>query len=240
VEKMQKVLFSLLLIGLVAAMAGAGTLAYFFDTETSTGNTFTAGTMDLQIRDFTSAESGTWQDGVTATWTLSDMIPGTSTVFGQVELRNVGSLQADHLEITCDYTATEGAPTGDPDNVDTSANPDSFARYMEITYARYQDDLWYYDLLAGEKYTRPTTTDPWSLAATDNKWMIEDQPYQGVTDGIISLYDLKNDPLDDLTPPDGDTQFEMRLKFHQNAGNDLQGDTLDLTMIFTLNQDSSQ
>lgn len=46
---MQKVLFSLLLIGVVAAMAGAGTLAYFSDTETSSGNTFTAGTLDLKV-----------------------------------------------------------------------------------------------------------------------------------------------------------------------------------------------
>jgi predicted ribosomally synthesized peptide with SipW-like signal peptide len=34
----------------VAAMAGAGTWAYFRDTETSTGNTFAAGTLDLKLR----------------------------------------------------------------------------------------------------------------------------------------------------------------------------------------------
>ena len=37
------------MIGVVAAMAGAGTFAYFTDTETSTGNVFTAGTLDLWV-----------------------------------------------------------------------------------------------------------------------------------------------------------------------------------------------
>ena len=46
---MNKVLASLLMIGMVAAMAGAGTFAYFTDTETSKGNTFTAGTLDLWV-----------------------------------------------------------------------------------------------------------------------------------------------------------------------------------------------
>ena len=46
---MNKVLASLLMIGMVAAMAGAGTFAYYVDTETSVGNTFTAGTLDLEV-----------------------------------------------------------------------------------------------------------------------------------------------------------------------------------------------
>ena len=46
---MNKVIASLLMIGVVAAMAGAGTFAYFTDKETSTGNVFTAGTLDLWL-----------------------------------------------------------------------------------------------------------------------------------------------------------------------------------------------
>jgi len=62
-------------------------------------------------------------------------------------------------------------------------------------------------------------------------------------DGKITLYDLKQDPLDDLPASDDieeEFQVRMRLKFDENAGNDFQGDTFNLTMIFTLNQDSSQ
>jgi len=48
---MNKVLASLLMIGVVAAMAGAGTFAYYSDTATSVDNTFTAGTLDLVLYD---------------------------------------------------------------------------------------------------------------------------------------------------------------------------------------------
>jgi hypothetical protein len=59
-------------------------------------------------------------------------------------------------------------------------------------------------------------------------------------DGKITLYDLKMDPLINLPSPDTQTnkitQFEMRIKFDENAGNDFQGDTFNLTIIFTLKQ----
>lgn len=45
----KKIIISLATIGAVAAIAIGGTIAYFSDTETSTGNTFTAGTLDLKI-----------------------------------------------------------------------------------------------------------------------------------------------------------------------------------------------
>lgn len=44
-----KILASLVVIGLVASTIGMGTLAYFSDTETSTGNTFVAGKLDLKV-----------------------------------------------------------------------------------------------------------------------------------------------------------------------------------------------
>jgi len=40
---------SFLIIGIFASLVGAGTYAYFSDTETSTGNTVTAGVLDLYI-----------------------------------------------------------------------------------------------------------------------------------------------------------------------------------------------
>jgi len=45
----KKLILSLSIIGLVAAIVVGGTIAYFSDTETSTGNTFTAGAIDLTI-----------------------------------------------------------------------------------------------------------------------------------------------------------------------------------------------
>jgi predicted ribosomally synthesized peptide with SipW-like signal peptide len=45
----KRLIISLSVIGVVAAVAIGGTIAYFNDTETSTGNIFTAGSLDLKV-----------------------------------------------------------------------------------------------------------------------------------------------------------------------------------------------
>jgi predicted ribosomally synthesized peptide with SipW-like signal peptide len=45
----KKILVSIIIIGLVCTAIGGGVHAFFSDTETSTGNTFTAGTLNLQV-----------------------------------------------------------------------------------------------------------------------------------------------------------------------------------------------
>lgn len=62
---MKNITKSLLMITAVAALAIGGTVAYFSDTETSTGNTFTAGTIDISVDD-----QEHWQ------YALEDMKPG--------------------------------------------------------------------------------------------------------------------------------------------------------------------
>jgi len=65
---MKKILLSLLTVSAVAAVAFFGTRAFFSDTETSTGNTFTAGAVDLKIdskcsyNGASSAQCGTWDE----------------------------------------------------------------------------------------------------------------------------------------------------------------------------------
>ena len=62
----KKILVSLAVIGVAAAIAIGGTIAYFSDTETSTGNTFTAGTIDISIDG---------QNPWTGTFAMDDMKP---------------------------------------------------------------------------------------------------------------------------------------------------------------------
>jgi len=64
----KKILVSLSVIAAVAAIAIGGTVAYFSDTETSTGNTISAGVIDLTIT------------GQTLPFTLEDMKPGYEKV----------------------------------------------------------------------------------------------------------------------------------------------------------------
>jgi len=46
---MKKVLIALMAVLITVALAGIGTYAYFSDTGTSNGNTFAAGTLDLNV-----------------------------------------------------------------------------------------------------------------------------------------------------------------------------------------------
>jgi len=66
----KKILISLSVIGAVAAIVIGGTVAYFSDVETSTGNTFTAGSIDLKI-DNTCYLNGKPVEG--CTWGLTDL-----------------------------------------------------------------------------------------------------------------------------------------------------------------------
>lgn len=80
---MKKILTSVLTIALVVTVVTGATVANFFDAETSTGNTFTAGSLDLKTND---------TDGTTASYTLTNMKPGDWNLAGQVVLKNAGSV----------------------------------------------------------------------------------------------------------------------------------------------------
>jgi len=79
---MKKILLSILTIGLVASVAFGATQALFSDTETSTGNTFTAGTLNLQVGN---------DDPTTVHIVRSNIAPGWSKNW-MWRLENTGSL----------------------------------------------------------------------------------------------------------------------------------------------------
>jgi predicted ribosomally synthesized peptide with SipW-like signal peptide len=79
----KKILFSLMTLVLVIGLTGAGAFAVFSDTETSKGNTFTAGTLDLKV--------GGQDDPNVVFITLGDLKPGWSNTYTWT-LKNVGTL----------------------------------------------------------------------------------------------------------------------------------------------------
>jgi len=105
---MKKILISLMAIALVIGLVGAGTMAYFNDTETSSGNTFTAGTLDLTV-------DGA-NDPLPVKFNLTDLAPGSSGTITYT-LNNVGNI-AGYLDLqNISVTDTEGtnpeSETGD-------------------------------------------------------------------------------------------------------------------------------
>ena len=87
---------------LVIGMAGGGTWAYFSDTESSTGNSLTAGTLDLTV------------DGVNTavtTFSVSSVAPGASGS-GSTTLANAGNL-AGELDVAFSAITNTGGSSGE-------------------------------------------------------------------------------------------------------------------------------
>jgi predicted ribosomally synthesized peptide with SipW-like signal peptide len=83
---MKKIVVSLSIIAVAAAIAIGGTVAYFSDTEVSSGNTFTAGTLDLTI------DNECWLGGEyvyesDCNWELKDLEEGIDFFFNFSDLK---------------------------------------------------------------------------------------------------------------------------------------------------------
>lgn len=78
----KKMLLSLLVLGVVATVAGAGTWAAFSDTETSTGNTLTAGTLDLEVGGV----------GASLPFSVGNVYPLATGEIGTINAKNAGSI----------------------------------------------------------------------------------------------------------------------------------------------------
>lgn len=89
----RRLLVSLVVLALAVAAVGAGTWAAFSDTEASTGNAFTAGTMDLKIK-----PAGVWpavwtDDPVVRQIIVTDLKPGDAYLgVGSTTLKNTGTV----------------------------------------------------------------------------------------------------------------------------------------------------
>ena len=109
---MKKILGLIVAMVLFTGMAGIGTWAYFSDTESSTGNTITAGTLDLKTNDV---------DGVTATLPATNMGPGDSTGPQTITLKNNGSTASASLDMSFSYVNTDVGPNTIPMTADQTA-----------------------------------------------------------------------------------------------------------------------
>lgn len=95
----RKLIVTILLLAFAVAAIGAGTWAYFSDTETTTGNQLTAGTLDLKISNSVGPDyKPVWQDDpVSKCITVENVKPGDAWVqvtspSSQVVLKNAGTV----------------------------------------------------------------------------------------------------------------------------------------------------
>lgn len=110
----RRVLGGIATIGAASAAAGAGTMAYFSDTEESTDNTISAGTLNL--------EPAGSSDGSGFSISVSGLAPDNSgTQVGFLDLKNVGSIDGElDYEITDWRDYENGRNDAEVDAGDTS------------------------------------------------------------------------------------------------------------------------
>lgn len=107
----------------VLSMMGGATFAYFSDNGTSADNTFSAGTLDLKLSDLNETD----QDSVVSSFGGSSLAPDTCTGNQTLNLKNTGSIIANHAEVHLANTVTDNGAAASPDI-------DSFLRINLLTY----------------------------------------------------------------------------------------------------------
>jgi len=156
---MKKIILSVAIVSAAAAIVIGGSIAYFSDTETSTGNTFTAGAIDLTIDnesyaiDFTipdySNPTGALVKSVNTSWALSDL--DNQVFFNFVDLKP-GDFGEDTISIhvnnndawmcmSTEITATPENGITEPEGiVDSSDGIDEGELQDELNFAFWVDD----------------------------------------------------------------------------------------------------
>ncbi len=82
---MKKILLSIAVIGAISALVTTATVSYFSDTETSSGNTFSAGSIDLKIDNQCHYYDGDCPQG--SEWELTDLENGVYKFFNFEDIK---------------------------------------------------------------------------------------------------------------------------------------------------------
>ena len=217
---MKKFLIASLAIILALGMIGSA-FAYFTDTATTSGNSFTAGTMELEIKD----ANETWSPACNGTWMLNNIEPGADQagidkITAAIDLRRVGSVTPDHLEILAVISIDENWVESDTDPSSTANEMAAKLKILVMTYGGQDllnDNILNWNVDGNPAPTLNDLTYPPELSGLDN----------------LGLPGAKEEGLS--------TPFSLKLQWIQGLDdNDFQGDILTANIYFTLNQHASQ
>jgi predicted ribosomally synthesized peptide with SipW-like signal peptide len=214
---MKKIAISLSLIAIVATVAVAGTVAYFSDEETSTGNVFTAGTIDIAVEG-----KNPWTQ--TATLSVEDMKPSQHE-YTEYVIHNVGTNPANifkmvHNVVEADGQISEsectygngiwkgnGVCTGSYSPIDTISS-----------VVRYDMSVWVYNVDPEAN----SSANPiwWQVIYTDD-----------MNETLMEIED-KNVLLG-MLPAGSYMKVQQSYHMDANAGNEYQGDTMTFDITLT-------
>ena len=101
---MKKIIISLAIIGVVAAVTLGVTGAWWSSSATSNNASFHSGTMKLQLAN---SNGGTLGDTVDETWNQSNMEPGGTILDKALYMKNVGSIDAHRMSFAVTGLSTD-------------------------------------------------------------------------------------------------------------------------------------
>jgi len=206
---MKKILISMMTIAVVGALIGGGVFAYFSDTETSTGNSFTAGTLNLQV-------SG--DDPLTAHFAVTDTFGGDSGSDDWL-LKNDGSI-AGSLDVIFSNIVDDENGVNEPEDADagedgTVALPGTNGELAEVLAL-----LIYIDENDNDTYDSGTDT------------LI----YQGFVKPGLAGERLSNYAMAANYGSGNDKAIRIEWNIDSGVGNKIQSDSTGFDITFTLNQ----
>lgn len=207
---MKKIIVSLFTIFALVAVVASGTQAVFVDTETVSGNTIAAGTLNLTVDD---AESP-----VIANVDLSGMVPG-ETYSQTWILKNTGSLEGQpSVEFSAITEDDNGCVSPETDAGDVTCGPGEGELGQELLMQLYADNSSVSSNMVsiqGEHYL--------SSSWGGEVWLAPGNP---------------NSPSGVWNTIGEDETVQMRLNFRldEDAGNIIQSDSTSFDIIFHLDQ----
>jgi predicted ribosomally synthesized peptide with SipW-like signal peptide len=225
---MKKILFTLMVCVLCLGLVG-GAFAYFTDVETSTGNTFTAGTLNMQIED---NDQGPTDSPVSASFSSpTGLAPGQQFTTDPVTFSNVGSIDIRYIFAKFDVTSqtepgmenqivlksygewssnSAWVAASDETQVDgywvelfNAANANAYLAFWNLSQ---DDSISLADLEAGTPAGSSTKTGMW----------------------FFDSQETSNSPL----PVSGTAQLRFTFEFLSTATNEYQGDSVTFTVNF--------
>jgi len=226
----RSILASFLIVGAVAAILATVTIAPFSDSETSTGNTVAAGTLDLQVNG---------QDDPLPAVCNVDQLAESNTVWcGPINVHNAGSLTG---RADIHFVDSSCSPGDEPESEDPGVCDLDEDLWVDVVYDEVEDDhctgsqcdtwCWFCDHFGWhcdecEECSAPAPTPP----PSDETMYQEPIALPDILSTNINLGLLEPDETD-----------EICLSFHlppDSLDNGDQGDVANLDIEFTLHEEA--
>ncbi|WP_134668766.1 TasA family protein [Halorussus marinus] len=251
----RRLLGGLATTGVAAGGAGAGTWAYFSDTESSDGNSVQAGTMNLDLQN----------GGSTVRYSFTGAAPGGKAKSGAyssgffAQLHNTGSVDGDHVEIDFRNTELEdgdGDPSTDETVVGDGGAPESdpvdgaegMAEYVYVEKLAYIEE---YDSGGSPVSMITLVNDGEAKASPGDDHYIQDTNGNSFIDLADLAASANDDALDGFAPPpaggtptnsadEDNTGMRIEVSLHESTPNQYQGDIVQTEVAFSLHQGSNQ